>query len=44
MEKPMMFKADLGVCVAQPELAVIGFTEGLVGLTAICGAIAIVAG
>lgn len=44
MEKPMLFKVELGVCIAQPELAVIGFTEGLAALTAICGALAIVAG
>jgi hypothetical protein len=44
VEEAKMFKADLGVCAFQPELAVIGFTEGLAALTAICGAVAIVAG
>lgn len=44
MEKPMLFKVELGVCVAQPELAVLGATEGLAAVTALCGALAIVAG
>ncbi|EPC8411203.1 hypothetical protein PDQ77_24720 [Bacillus cereus] len=44
MEEAKLFKANLGVCAFQPELAVIGFTEGLAALTAVCGAIAIVAG
>lgn len=44
MERPSFYQVNLGVCLAMPELAIIGFTEGLAALTAICGAIAIVAG
>ncbi len=44
MEEAKMFNANLGVCVASPELALTGYIAGMEALTLICSFAALLLG